>query len=87
MRDVSFLFYLNLLCIFIVRVSYGSDDARRLYYDLLKGRKYNKLIRPVGNSSDKLTVRMGIRLSQLIDIVSTHNYYNSTEFLNICNLL
>ncbi|XP_052101769.1 acetylcholine receptor subunit alpha-like [Mytilus californianus] len=68
MTDVSFLFHLNLLCIFIVRVSYGSDDARRLYYDLLKGRKYNKLIRPVGNSSDKLTVRMGIRLSQLIDI-------------------
>ena len=49
----------------------GSDDARRLYYDLLKGRQYNKLIRPVGNSSDKLTVRMGIRLSQLIDIVSS----------------
>jgi hypothetical protein len=40
-------------------------------YDLLTGRKYNKLIRPVGNSSQKLNVKMGIRLSQLIDIVST----------------
>lgn len=56
---------------FVLPVSEGSDDARRLYYDLLTGRKYNKLIRPVGNSSQKLNVKMGIRLSQLIDIVST----------------
>ena len=48
----------------------GNDDAKRLYYDLLK-LSYNKLIRPVTNSSDKLIVKMGIRLSQLIDIVST----------------
>lgn len=53
---------------FILPISEGSDDARRLYYDLLIGRKYNKLIRPVGKSTDKLNVKMGIRLSQLIDI-------------------
>lgn len=48
----------------------GSDDAKRLYHDLLVERRYNKLIRPVSNSSDKLVVKMGIRLSQLIDVVS-----------------
>ncbi|XP_048736679.1 acetylcholine receptor subunit alpha-like 1 isoform X1 [Ostrea edulis] len=55
-----------ILCSLILFVS-GNDDAKRLYYDLLK-RSYNKLIRPVSNSSDKLIVKMGIRLSQLIDI-------------------
>ncbi|XP_018495903.1 acetylcholine receptor subunit alpha-like 1 [Galendromus occidentalis] len=29
---------------------------------------YNRLIRPVGNNSDRLTVKMGLKLSQLIDV-------------------
>ncbi|XP_071450354.1 acetylcholine receptor subunit alpha-like 1 [Hetaerina americana] len=44
----------------------GNPDARRLYDDLLSN--YNRLIRPVGNNSDRLTVKMGLRLSQLIDV-------------------
>ncbi|KAG8199968.1 hypothetical protein JTE90_006212 [Oedothorax gibbosus] len=44
----------------------GNDDAKRLYDDLING--YNSLIRPVGNNSDRLTVKMGLRLSQLIDV-------------------
>lgn len=46
----------------------GNPDAKRLYDDLLSN--YNRLIRPVGNNSDRLTVKMGLRLSQLIDVVS-----------------
>lgn len=46
----------------------ANPDAKRLYDDLLSN--YNRLIRPVGNNSDRLTVKMGLRLSQLIDIVS-----------------
>ncbi|XP_050435845.1 acetylcholine receptor subunit alpha-like 1 isoform X1 [Adelges cooleyi] len=45
---------------------YGSPDAKRLYDDLLSN--YNRLIRPVGNNSDRLTVKMGIKLSQLIEV-------------------
>ncbi|XP_050401416.1 acetylcholine receptor subunit alpha-like isoform X2 [Patella vulgata] len=45
-----------------------NDNAKRLYDDLLRKRGYNKLIRPVGNNSDKLTVKLSIRLSQLIDV-------------------
>jgi len=49
----------------------ANDDAKRLYHDLLIQNKYNKLIRPVGNNTNKpLTVKMGIRLSQIIDVVS-----------------
>ena len=47
----------------------GNPDAKRLYDDLLAN--YNRLIRPVGNNSDRLTVKMGIKLSQLIDVVSS----------------
>lgn len=46
----------------------GYGDAERLYDDLING--YNSLVRPVGNNSDRLTVKMGLKLSQLIDVVS-----------------
>lgn len=46
----------------------ANPEAKRLYDDLLSN--YNRLIRPVGNNSDKLTVKMGLRLAQLIDVVS-----------------
>lgn len=48
----------------------ANSEAKRLYDDLLSN--YNRLIRPVGNNSDRLTVKMGLRLSQLIDVVSRH---------------
>lgn len=48
----------------------GNPDAKRLYDDLLSS--YNRLIRPVGNNNETITVWMRLRLSQLIDLVSTH---------------
>lgn len=50
-------------------IAEANPDSKRLYDDLLSN--YNRLIRPVGNNSDRLTVKMGLRLSQLIDVVST----------------
>ena len=47
----------------------GNPDAKRLYDDLLSN--YNKLVRPVVNTTDPLTVRIKLKLSQLIDVVST----------------
>jgi len=46
-----------------------ESDAKRLYDDKLRDSGYNKLIRPVGNTSDTLTVRIGLRLTQIIDVV------------------
>ena len=51
----------------------GNPDAKRLYDDLLSN--YNKLVRPVVNTTDPLTVRIKLKLSQLIDVVS-HAYQN-----------
>ncbi|CAH1797210.1 unnamed protein product [Owenia fusiformis] len=58
----------GLLCTVFLCGCYGNPDAKRLYDDLLRKSGYNKLIRPVSNNSDKLTVRLGLRLSQLIDV-------------------
>ena len=44
------------------------DNAKRLYEHLT--RDYNRLIRPVSNNTDKLVVRLGLKLSQLLDVVS-----------------
>jgi len=46
----------------------GNPDAKRLYDELLSN--YNKLVRPVVNTSDVLKVRIRLKLSQLIDVVS-----------------
>ena len=48
----------------------SNEKAKQLYKDILIHNNYNKLIRPVGNNTDKLTVKLGLRLSQLIDVVS-----------------
>lgn len=54
----------------------GNPDAKRLYDDLLSN--YNKLVRPVVNVTDALTVRIKLKLSQLIDVVRV--FHISTFF-------
>ena len=54
----------------LLGVSEASLDAKRLYDDLLLKGAYNKLIRPVSNMSNILVVRLGLRLTQIIDVVS-----------------
>lgn len=58
--------------LFHIRGILANPDSKRLYDDLLSN--YNRLIRPVGNNSDRLTVKMGLKLSQLIDVVSSSEF-------------
>ncbi len=51
----------------------ANPHAKRLYDDLLSN--YNRLIRPVANNTDKLTVLMGLKLAQLTEVVKI-DYYN-----------
>lgn len=53
---------------FLLQAVAGNPDAKRLYDDLLSN--YNKLVRPVVNTSDVLRVCIKLKLSQLIDVVS-----------------
>ncbi|XP_030764605.1 acetylcholine receptor subunit alpha-like [Sitophilus oryzae] len=56
-----------LLCVLICYGAVtGNPDAKRLYDDLLSN--YNKLVRPVVNTSDVLRVCIKLKLSQLIDV-------------------
>ncbi|CAL1286413.1 unnamed protein product [Larinioides sclopetarius] len=54
----------------LVAISEAHPAAKRLHDDLLSD--YNRLIRPVGNHSHKVTVHLGLKLSQLIDINLKH---------------
>ena len=58
---------LQLLLLLQLPLTGGNPDAKRLYDDLLSN--YNRLIRPVANNTDKITVKMGLKLSQLVDLV------------------
>ncbi|KAK0181639.1 hypothetical protein PV327_003909 [Microctonus hyperodae] len=48
------------------RIYEANPDTKRLYDDLLSN--YNRLIRPVVNNSETLTVLLGLKLSQLIEM-------------------
>ena len=58
----------------------GNPDAKRLFDDLLSS--YNKLVRPVINVTDAVTVKFKLKLSQLIDVVGEIDYLKN--ILNIC---
>ena len=47
---------------------WANSDANRLYEDLMM--TYNRIVRPVQNNSDRVVVRLGLKLSQLMDVVS-----------------
>ena len=63
-----------LLLLMLANLGEGNHDAKRLFDDLLRKSEYNKLIRPVRNSSDSLHIRLGLKLSQLIKVVSVSTY-------------
>ena len=70
-RSVIMTFLVTLLCLSGPHppvVDGGNPDAKRLYDDLLSN--YNKLVRPVVNVTEAVTVRLKLKLSQLIDVVS-----------------
>lgn len=65
MRKMFSRLFLLLFLFFIIRIN-ANPDAKRLYDDLLSN--YNRLIRPVSNNTDTVLVKLGLRLSQLIDL-------------------
>ena len=64
-------------------LGFANLYAKRLYDDLLSN--YNRLIRPVNNSTDKLTVWLNLKLSQLIEVVINYNFDFSTGSFENCN--
>jgi len=57
---------LCMYCLLLFQTGWANPDAKRLYDDLLSN--YNRLIRPVVNHTETVTVKLGLRLSQLVDL-------------------
>ncbi|KAJ8688545.1 hypothetical protein QAD02_024340 [Eretmocerus hayati] len=64
-RLLLLLVWMGLELVLVYRVQ-ANPDAKRLYDDLLSN--YNRLIRPVLNNNDTVVVKLGLRLSQLIEL-------------------
>lgn len=62
-KCITLFFYVTIANIKQVE---ANPDAKRLYDDLLSN--YNRLIRPVINNTETLTVWLGLKLSQLIEV-------------------
>ena len=59
---------------------FANMYAKRLYDDLLSN--YNRLIRPVNNNTEKLTVWLNLKLSQLIDVVIAQLFLKRYVFIH-----
>lgn len=58
--------------------SHQGPHEKRLLNTLLGN--YNTLERPVSNESDALTVRFGLTLQQIIDVVRTLSWAHSIDY-------
>ena len=61
----------------------GHEPAEKKLHDFLLSEKYSKLIRPTGNNTVQLTVKLGMRLSQLLDVVRKSKYLKYCWELNV----
>jgi len=61
-----FLYLIMVILLNPQEVDSGNPDAKRLYDDLLSN--YNKLVRPVANVTETVTVHLKLKLSQLIAV-------------------
>lgn len=58
----------------------ANPDAKRLYDDLLSN--YNRLIRPVVNNTETLTVWLGLKITQIIEVSLRNQVCKSSKKLN-----
>ncbi|ESO07005.1 hypothetical protein HELRODRAFT_111011 [Helobdella robusta] len=60
----------------------SNPDARRLYDDLLRKSKYNRLIRPALNNTSSLLILISLKLSQIIDVDEKNEIITTNVWLN-----
>ena len=66
--------HLSLIWITLCWKVNANHDAKRLYDDLIIKNNYNKLIAPKANSTGKCVIKLGIKLLQVIDVVSIQSF-------------
>jgi hypothetical protein len=57
----------------IPTITANTSDEQRLFYTLMTG--YEKAVRPIRKASDVVVVKLGITLTQIMDIVSNEIEY------------
>ena len=67
---ISPYFLVIIVVLWSTEVGCDYEWGKKLYYDKIVDGKYNRMIRPVYNESDTVIVRLGVRLSQIVDLVS-----------------
>lgn len=58
----------------------ANPDAKRLYDDLLSN--YNRLIRPVVNNTETLTVWLGLKITQIIEVSLRNQVNKNCDFID-----
>jgi hypothetical protein len=61
----------------VANITSDMPDEQRLFYTLMTG--YERAVRPTKKSSEPVIVKLGITLTQIMDLVS-----NKKKELNIC---
>ena len=87
MKDLTVIVVLS-LCLTgtqVIEKAMANPDAGRLYSDLLSN--YNRLIRPVSKHTEIVTIKLGLRLSQIVDLVSTEGHPNQMIIFYINRLV
>jgi hypothetical protein len=64
----------------VTNITPDMPDEQRLFYTLMTG--YEKSVRPTKKSSEAVVVKLGITLTQIMDIVS-----NKKKESNVCYLI
>lgn len=79
MRNHVLFILLELNHVLLFVMSFVPTDEQKLFDKLLTG--YNPASRPVYNASDIVTVKFGITLTQVSDMVSTLPAYFDETFI------
>ncbi|KAK3097134.1 hypothetical protein FSP39_006670 [Pinctada imbricata] len=75
------IWFIVVLCRQCMFLNVAQPDEQRLH-SYLKSKNVSKLIRPTGNSSSvKLTVKLGMRLSQLLDVDERNQIMTTSVWL------
>ena len=61
----------------MVNITMDMSDEQRLFYSLMNG--YERAVRPTKNSSQAIVVKLGITLTQIMDIVSAKKATNDHQ--------
>ena len=65
----------------IANITADMPDEQRLFYTLMNG--YEKAVRPIKKASDPVVVKLGITLTQIMDIVRRHLKNDDEQFSSL----